>query len=68
MVQKFLHPKEILNFKNRLLATGDELLVEGNYWHDNYFGFCYCEKCSQLPKHNQLGKILMRIREELKDV
>lgn len=59
-------------FKNkrlasRLLATGEEQLVEGNYWHDNYWGSCICEKCLQLPKRNQLGKTLMRVREELKE-
>lgn len=59
-------------FKNkrlasRLLATGEEQLVEGNYWHDNHFGSCYCEKCLQLPKENILGKILMKVRDELKE-
>jgi len=24
------------NLKNKLLATGDEYLEEGTYWHDNY--------------------------------
>lgn len=58
-------------FKNKgladkLLKTGDELLCEGNYWHDNYWGACVCPKCNPLPRRNQLGKILMRVREELK--
>ena len=50
----------------RLLATGDEILVEGNYWHDNYWGSCVCDKCRILPKRNQLGKTLMRVSEELR--
>ena len=59
-------------FKNKrmqakLLATENEILVEGNYWHDNHFGSCYCKKCLQLPKENILGKILMRVRDELKE-
>lgn len=53
--------------RERLLATGNEELVEGNTWHDNYWGDCQCEKCKQIKGRNQLGKILMRIREELKD-
>lgn len=40
----------------------DEIDVEGcNYW-----GSCICDKCRTLPKRNQLGKTLMRIREELR--
>lgn len=59
-------------FKNKrmqakLLATENEILVEGNYWHDNYWGSCICPKCLQKPKGNVLGKILMRVRKELKE-
>lgn len=63
----------VLNkFKNKrmqakLLATENEILVEGNYWHDNYWGSCTCPKCLQKPKGNVLGKILMRVRKELKE-
>ena len=53
--------------KERLLATGDEELVEGNTWHDNYWGNCTCDKCKDIPGRNHLGKTLMRIREELKN-
>lgn len=56
-----------LHLRERLLATGDEELVEGNTWHDNYWGDCQCERCKDIKGRNQLGKILMRIREELKD-
>lgn len=51
----------------KLLKTGDEVLCEGNYWHDNYWGACECPKCKMLPRRNQLGKTLMRVREELKN-
>lgn len=47
-----------------LLSTGDELLVEGNYWHDNFYGSCTCSKCGNKGE-NHLGKILMKVREEL---
>ena len=52
--------------KTQLLNTNDEVLVEGNTWHDNYWGMCTCERCTRKNYSNNLGKILMRIREELK--
>lgn len=55
------------DLKNKLLATGDEYLEEGTYWHDNYWGNCYCEKCKDIKGKNKLGIILMKIREELKN-
>lgn len=51
----------------KLLATGDEYLEEGTYWHDNCWGNCYCDKCKNITGENRLGKILMQIREELKN-
>lgn len=48
-----------------LLATGDAYIEEGNHWHDNTWGRCYCDKCSGKESQNRLGKILMEIRSEL---
>jgi len=48
-----------------LLATLDAELIEGNAWHDNFWGDCFCEKCRDIEGLNVLGNILMRIREEL---
>lgn len=50
----------------RLFATGDEELIEGNTWHDNYWGNCTCEKCKDIVGRNQLGKTLMKIRDDLR--
>lgn len=50
--------------KQKLLATGDEELVEGNYWHDNTWGNCSCEKCKDIVGRNMLGNILMKLRTE----
>lgn len=50
-----------------LLATGDKELIEGTTWHDNEWGNCTCAKCVSIPGKNKLGKILMRVREELKE-
>ncbi len=52
--------------REMLLATGDEELVEGNYWCDNFWGACWCPDCEGKEKHNHLGRILMKIREEAK--
>jgi len=48
----------------RLLATGDLELIEGNRWHDNYWGVCKCGKCC--GGQNQLGELLMQVRDEIK--
>jgi len=59
--QKFsLYPP----LREMLLATGDEELVEGNYWHDNFWGACSCPRCGGREKHNHLGRILMKVRGE----
>lgn len=48
----------------KLVGTGWMVLEETNYWHDNFWGICLCEKCAKKQKYNYLGKILMMIREE----
>ena len=45
----------------RLLDTGDMELIEGNWWNDVFWGVC-----NGVGK-NMLGKILMQIREELRE-
>jgi ribA/ribD-fused uncharacterized protein len=50
----------------KLIATGDATLVEGNHWHDNYWGACSCAKCSGKTQSNNLGLLLMEKREKLK--
>lgn len=50
--------------REKLLATGDEELEEGNWWHDNYWGSCYCSRCGDVGK-NKLGYLLMKIRKEI---
>ena len=43
----------------QLLDTGDEQIVELNYWHDNYWGECTCQKCEFATHQNHLGHLLM---------
>ncbi len=50
----------------QLLATDDNKLVEGNQWHDNYWGECTCQRCSIRPHENHLGRLLMQVRKELR--
>lgn len=50
-----------------LMSTGNTVLIEGNYWHDNYWGACDCPSCTNKYKHNLLGKTLMMIREGKSD-
>jgi len=49
------------NLKQRLLDTGDEELVEDNWWSETYWGVCAGVGL------NKLGKILMRVRQELRE-
>ena len=53
-------------YKQMLLDTGNEELVEGTKWHDLHFGRCNC------PIHNGegdnvLGNLLMKLREEYRN-
>ena len=61
--EKFNQNKRL---KEKLLATEDAILIEGNTWHDNYWGNCTCFRCKNIEGKNQLGKTLMYIRQELK--
>jgi ribA/ribD-fused uncharacterized protein len=53
---KFEHEQ----LKQQLLDTGDAELIEGNTWNDTFWGVCGGVGL------NHLGKLLMKIREELK--
>ena len=48
--------------REKLLATGETPLYEGNTWNDCYWGVCKGQGL------NKLGKILMRVRQELREV
>jgi ribA/ribD-fused uncharacterized protein len=48
------------DLKEQLLATGDAYLEEGNTWNDRCWGVC------NGVGENNLGKILMRIRDEFR--
>lgn len=48
-----------------LMTSVGKNLIEGNYWHDNFWGACTCEGCSDKLQQNQLGTILMSVRATL---
>lgn len=55
--QKFERHSELAD---KLLATADKELVEGNWWGDRFWGVC------NGTGENHLGKILMKVREHLR--
>jgi len=55
------------NEYNWLLETLDQELIEGNRWHDQYWGDCTCSRHRNTPGKNVLGKLLMKVRSELKE-
>lgn len=50
------------NLMDRLLTTGNRPLVEGNDWNDTFWGVD-----DENGGENNLGKILMELREEFKN-
>jgi len=53
--------------KNKLLSTYPAIIIEGNLWHDNYWGSCYCNYCQNISGDNNLGHILMKYRDMFYD-
>ena len=56
VLQKFMHGR----FEEKLLATDDQEIVEGNNWGDTFWG-----ECNGIGENN-LGKILMNVREMIR--
>jgi ribA/ribD-fused uncharacterized protein len=65
--------RELLRFKfpvggvmsDELVATHLYQLVEGNTWHDNFWGNCVCADCAPIVGKNVLGYLLEQRRAEL---
>ena len=53
--------------REKLLETEGMYLEETNGWHDNYWGNCTCDNCKHIPGKNTLGKILMCIRDKIRE-
>ncbi len=63
----FLKFTQNIRINKQLLATGDDILIEGNYWHDCEYGNCTCSRCIDIEGQNKLGKILMFTRFKLRN-
>jgi ribA/ribD-fused uncharacterized protein len=50
------------HLRRKLLATGDRQLIEVNGWGDQFWGV------SRGSGYNHLGRILMRVRDELRTI
>ena len=61
MFRLLLKKFHILAFKTKLLATEDSLLIEGNKWGDQFWGF------SRGSGKNILGLQLMKVRAILRE-
>lgn len=57
LVLKFSNPL----LRPMLLATGDAELIEGNNWNDYFWGVC------RGKGQNHLGKLLMKIRNNIRE-
>lgn len=55
----------IRSMRRQLLDTKEALLVEGNSWHDNEWGVCFCPTCPGRGE-NKLGRLLMTLREQIR--
>lgn len=63
-VMKFLVTQKFTvhqSLKEKLLATGDADLIEGNTWNDTFWGVC------KGKGQNHLGYILMGVRRKLRE-
>lgn len=57
--QKFSFNNEL---SMKLLATGDQPIIEGNTWGDTFWGVC------KGVGYNNLGKLIMERRAELRNM
>lgn len=61
--RKFADPE----LAQQLRETGEAELIEGNYWHDQYWGNCTCLRrtACRVPGKNWLGRLLQEVRATL---
>lgn len=55
--EKFLRP----DMREKLLATGDAYIEEGNNWNDTFWGVC------RGKGQNHLGKLIMEVRTNIRE-
>lgn len=52
-------------FRSKLIKTVGCKLIEGNTWHDNYWGDCECTTCEAIPGKNILGQRIVQVRNQI---
>jgi hypothetical protein len=61
-----------VDLRQKLIETGGGMLVEGNWWHDNFWGDCKftynfqsspCSRCASIIGRNKLGLLLQTTRQ-----
>jgi ribA/ribD-fused uncharacterized protein len=57
LIKKFSHEP----YRTLLINTGSQLISEGNWWNDTFWGVCLKLNSGQ----NILGKLIMKIRRNL---
>ena len=65
---RFLQHKHLFGLTDKLISTGSMPLVEGNDWHDNYWGRCVCKGCWGKVGENHLGRELEARRRQVREV
>jgi len=79
ILRKKFGPKQ-MPLRCKLLNTHPTILVEGNWWNDNFWGYHLGDQddivtlnksaalmfCDPASPHNHLGKALMLVREEIR--
>ena len=58
VLHKFRTDEEL---KKKLIETGTAELIEGNTWHDNFWGSCVCEKCGDKGKNILILAVIMKL-------
>ena len=65
LIQKFDRDLNPENYQ-KLMMTGDKYLEETNYWNDIFWGVAKKDLNEQGVGENNLGKLLMEIRSDLR--
>lgn len=60
VARKFTDHPDLLKL---LFSTENATLIEGNNWHDQFWGNCTCSSHAGIPGQNMLGKTLMQFRD-----
>jgi len=68
IMEKCVRSKFMMNeeLRAKLIATGNQNLQEGNWWEDRTWGVDL--KVNPNVGENHLGRILMKVRDELKTI